>query len=378
MGGAVGGQGLHRLNPANRLVQLFQQIALEGFQVRGHGGTDVLHQRNLRRLPVDRSDRLGETLGSRAHQFAVGRHADRQRQRTLGATSLAAFDGALYRRLGAGDHHLARGVEVHGADHFALGRFGAGGNHVSIFQAENGSHAALPGRNRFLHQLATTLHQLDRFTEGQAAGSLTLGEAVKLVERRGQLMQEAVPAGQGGMAAILGLEDADVIAACAEAAQGEVVSAVNFNSPGQVVIAGAKAAVERAIEGCKARGAKRALPLPVSVPSHCELMRPAAERFAESIAAINWQAPQIPLVQNVSAAVASDLETLKRDLLEQLYKPVRWVESVQTLAANGATQLVECGPGKVLAGLNKRCAEGVSTSNLNTPDAFAAARAALA
>src|SRR3989344_4109905 len=165
---------------------------------------------------------------------------------------------------------------------------------------------------------------------------------------------------------------------CAEAAQGEVVSAVNFNSPGQVVIAGAKAAVERAIEGCKARGAKRALPLPVSVPSHCELMRPAAERFAESIAAINWQAPQIPLVQNVSAAVAADLDTLKRDLLEQLYKPVRWVESVQTLAANGATELVECGPGKVLAGLNKRCADGVSTANLNTPEAFAAARAALA
>ena len=135
-------------------------------------------------------------------------------------------------------------------------------------------------------------------------------------------------------------------AACAEAAQGEVVSAVNFNSPGQVVIAGAKAAVERAIEGCKARGAKRAMPLPVSVPSHCELMRPAAERFAESIAAIDWQTPQIPVVQN--------------------------------LAAKGATNLVECGPGKVLAGLNKRCAEGVSTSNLNTPDAFAAARAAQA
>ncbi len=189
---------------------------------------------------------------------------------------------------------------------------------------------------------------------------------MKLVERRGQLMQEAVPAGQGGMAAILGLEDADVLAACAEAAQGEVVSAVNFNSPGQVVIAGAKAAVERAIEGCKARGAKRAMPLPVSVPSHCELMRPAAERFAESIAAIDWQAPQIPVVQNVSAQVPADLETLKRDLLEQLYKPVRWVESVQTLAAKGATSLVECGPGKVLAGLNKRCAEGVSTSNLNT------------
>lgn len=221
-------------------------------------------------------------------------------------------------------------------------------------------------------------HSLGEYSALVAAGSLSLGDAVKLVKRRGELMQEAVPAGQGAMAAILGLDDAVVVGICAEAAQGEVVSAVNFNSPGQVVIAGAKAAVERAMEACKAAGAKRALPLPVSVPSHCELMRPAAERFAESVNAIDWQAPQIPLVQNVRAAVAADLDTLKRDLLEQLYKPVRWVECVQTLAANGAVQLVECGPGKVLAGLNKRCADGVNTSNLNTPDAFAATRAALA
>lgn len=221
-------------------------------------------------------------------------------------------------------------------------------------------------------------HSLGEYSALVAAGSLTLTDAVKLVERRGQLMQDAVPAGQGGMAAILGLDDAVVIDACAEAAQGDVVSAVNFNSPGQVVVAGAKAAVERAIEVCKAKGAKRALPLPVSVPSHCELMRPAAERFAEAIAAIDWQVPQIPLVQNVTASVVSDLETLKADLLQQLYKPVRWVESIQTLAAQGALQLVECGPGKVLAGLNKRCADGVATHNLNTPDAFAAARAALA
>lgn len=221
-------------------------------------------------------------------------------------------------------------------------------------------------------------HSLGEYSALVAAGSLTLADAVKLVERRGQLMQDAVPAGQGGMAAILGLDDAVVIAACAEAAQGDVVSAVNFNSPGQVVIAGQAAAVERAIEVCKAKGAKRALPLPVSVPSHCELMRPAAERFAEAVAAIDWQAPQIPLVQNVSARVVTDLQTLKSDLLQQLYKPVRWVESVQCLAANGATRLVECGPGKVLAGLNKRCAEGVVTFNLNTPDAIAATRVALA
>ena len=220
-------------------------------------------------------------------------------------------------------------------------------------------------------------HSLGEYSALVAAGSLSLAAAVKLVEHRGQLMQQAVPAGQGGMAAILGLEDADVLAACSEAAQGEVVSAVNFNAPGQVVIAGGAAAVERAIEACKARGAKRAMPLPVSVPSHCALMRPAAERFAEAVAAIDWQAPQIALVQNVSAAAVTDLEGLKRDLLAQLYSPVRWVESIVCLSAQGVTDLVECGPGKVLSGLNKRCVKGINTHNLDTPDAFAAANAAL-
>lgn len=193
-------------------------------------------------------------------------------------------------------------------------------------------------------------HSLGEYSALVAAESLAFADAVKLVERRGQLMQQAVPAGQGGMAAILGLEDADVLAACAEAAQGEVVSAVNFNAPGQVVIAGAAAAVERAIEACKARGAKRAVALPVSVPSHCELMRPAAEQFAASVESLQWQAPKISLVQNVSAAVPADLDTLRRDLLAQLYSPVRWVESIQLLAEKGVTELVECGPGKVLAG----------------------------
>lgn len=220
-------------------------------------------------------------------------------------------------------------------------------------------------------------HSLGEYSALVAAGSLTLADAVRLVERRGQLMQQAVPAGQGGMAAILGLEDADVLAACAEAEQGEVVSAVNFNAPGQVVIAGAASAVARAIEACKARGAKRAMALPVSVPSHCALMRPAAEQFAASIEALSWQAPSIALVQNVSAAVPADLAVLKRDLLAQLYSPVRWVETVQYLAEQGVTELVECGPGKVLSGLNKRCVKGVNTHNLETPDAFAAARAAL-
>jgi len=221
-------------------------------------------------------------------------------------------------------------------------------------------------------------HSLGEYSALVAAGCLPFADAIKLVELRGQLMQQAVPAGQGGMAAILGLEDADVLAACAEAAQGEVVSAVNFNAPGQVVIAGSAAAVERAIEACKAKGAKRAMALPVSVPSHCDLMRPAAERFASSVESIEWQAPQIPLVQNVSAAVVADLEVLKRDLLAQLYSPVRWVESMVALGDRGVTSLVECGPGKVLSGLNKRCVKGVSTYNLDTPEAFAAARAALA
>ena len=221
-------------------------------------------------------------------------------------------------------------------------------------------------------------HSLGEYSALVAAGALAFADAVKLVERRGQLMQQAVPAGQGGMAAILGLEDADVLAACAEAAQGEVVSAVNFNAPGQVVIAGAAAAVERAIEACKARGAKRAMPLPVSVPSHCALMRPAAEQFAEAVNALTWQMPKIALVQNVSAAAATDLDILKRDLLAQLYSPVRWVESVQFLAGQGVEALVECGPGKVLAGLNKRCVKGINSYNLDTPDAFAAACAALA
>ena len=221
-------------------------------------------------------------------------------------------------------------------------------------------------------------HSLGEYSALVAAEALTLVQAVRLVECRGQLMQQAVPEGEGAMAAILGLDDADVIGACAEAADGDVVSAVNFNAPGQVVIAGSAGAVARAIEVCKARGAKRAMPLPVSVPSHCELMRPATERFADAVTEIDWRMPSIPVVQNVSAAVAPELETLKRDLLAQLYNPVRWVESMEYLARQGVTDLVECGPGKVLSGLNKRCVKGVATHNLDTTDSFAAARAALA
>lgn len=220
-------------------------------------------------------------------------------------------------------------------------------------------------------------HSLGEYSALVAAGSVGLADAVRLVARRGQLMQQAVPAGMGAMAAILGLEDEQVIEACALAAQGDVVSAVNFNAPGQVVIAGSAAAVERAIEQCKEMGAKRAMPLPVSVPSHCELMRPAAEQFAADITAINWQAPLIPLIQNVTAAVVQDVEAVKTNLLAQLYSPVRWVETVQCLAGQGVTDLVECGPGRVLGGLNKRCAKELKNHNLDACDAFEATLAVL-
>ena len=221
-------------------------------------------------------------------------------------------------------------------------------------------------------------HSLGEYSALVAAGCLAFSDAVRLVERRGQLMQQAVPAGVGGMAAVLGLEDADVLAACQEASQGDVVAGVNFNAPGQVVIAGHAKAVERAIDLCKAKGAKRAMALPVSVPSHCALMKPAAEQFAESLDAVRWAAPVMPVVQNVTAAVVSDLESLKHNLLAQLYSPVRWVESVITLHQKGITDLVECGPGRVLSGLNKRCIKGMRTHNTDTLEAFVATRAALA
>src|SRR5690554_4830367 len=216
-------------------------------------------------------------------------------------------------------------------------------------------------------------HSLGEYSALVASGALELADAVRLVRRRGELMQQAVPAGTGAMAAILGLDDEQVRDACAVAAEGDVVSAVNYNAPGQVVIAGSAAAVERAIEQCKAMGAKRALPLPVSVPSHCELMRPAAEQFAQALAAVVWHKPNIALVQNVSAEVVTDLAVLEQNLLAQLYSPVRWVESMVCLAAQGVTDVVECGPGKVLSGLNKRCIKGVNTYSLDSPEAFAAA-----
>ena len=221
-------------------------------------------------------------------------------------------------------------------------------------------------------------HSLGEYSALVVAGVIGLADALRLVERRGQLMQQAVPAGEGAMAAILGLTDEQIIDLCAQAAEGEVVSAVNFNAPGQVVVAGQKAAVQRAIEACKAAGAKRAIELPVSVPSHCALMRPAAEQLAKDFEQLNWQEPAITLVQNVSARPAPDMTTLRAQLVEQLYSPVRWVESVEYIAAQGVTDLIECGPGKVLSGMNKRCAKGVATHNLDSAAGLAAALAQFA
>lgn len=197
-------------------------------------------------------------------------------------------------------------------------------------------------------------HSLGEYSALVAAGSLSLADGVKLVEDRGRFMQQAVPAGVGAMAAILGLEDEQVIAVCSSAAGGEVVSAVNFNSPGQVVIAGHAAAVERAVEGAKQAGAKRALMLPVSVPSHCSLMLPAAEQLATRLAGITINTPTIAVLNNVDVTAESDVDAIRDALRRQLFCPVRWVETINAITGQGIQQLVECGPGKVLAGLNKR------------------------
>lgn len=216
-------------------------------------------------------------------------------------------------------------------------------------------------------------HSLGEYTALCCAGVLTLGDAVRLVEKRGQLMQSAVPEGQGSMAAILGLEDEQVRAACAEAANGDVVEAVNFNAPGQVVIAGSVAAVQRAVEACKAAGAKRAMPLPVSVPSHCALMRPAAEQLVDVIGGLRLHEPEIAVINNVDVAVETDVGRVTDALVRQLYSPVRWAETVQKLAADGVTLAYECGPGKVLAGLVKRIDRSVEVVALENAAALQAA-----
>ncbi len=197
-------------------------------------------------------------------------------------------------------------------------------------------------------------HSLGEYSALVAAGVIAFADAVPLVRFRAQAMQQAVPVGQGGMAAILGLSDEDVIAACAEAALGEVVEAVNFNAPAQVVIAGHKDAVERACVLAKAKGAKRALPLPVSAPFHSSLLKPASDALRVYLDKLHFSVPQIALVNNVDVAIVNDPAAIKDALVRQAANPVRWVESMNKIAAGGVTRLVECGPGKVLSGLAKR------------------------
>lgn len=197
-------------------------------------------------------------------------------------------------------------------------------------------------------------HSLGEYTALVAAGVIAFADAVPLVRFRAQAMQEAVPMGTGAMAAILGLDDDAVRAACAESAQGEVVEAVNFNAPSQVVIAGHKSAVERAAAAAKTRGAKRALMLPVSAPFHSSLLKPAAERLGIRMQEIAFKAPQITVINNVDVAAVSDPSLIKDALSRQACNPVRWVETIRAFAAQGVTHVVECGPGKVLAGMTKR------------------------
>lgn len=210
-------------------------------------------------------------------------------------------------------------------------------------------------------------HSLGEYSALVAAGVIDFKDAVPLVRLRAAAMQEAVPLGTGAMAAILALDVPAIREACAASAQGEVVEPVNFNDPSQTVIAGHKGAVERAMEACKAKGAKRALALPVSAPFHSSLIRPAADKLAARLAELTFNAPTISVINNVDVAIETDPEKIKDALIRQAYNPVRWVETMQKVSSMGITQVAECGPGKVLAGLAKRCADtlvGVALADL--------------
>ena len=240
---------------------------------------------------------------------------------------------------------------------------------VAVFRAWQASAGRLPA--------CLAGHSLGEYTALVAAGSLAFPDAVRLTRYRAEIMQQAVPAGVGGMAAILGLGDEDVRAACLEAAAGEVLEPANFNSPGQVVIAGHRSAIERGVEAAKARGAKRAIPLAMSVPSHCSLLKPAARLLQHYLETVPLQAPTIPVIHNATVSEASTPGAIREALVQQLYSPVRWVETIQAMAARGVTHVAECGPGKVLAPLVKRIQEGMQGLALNDAAALASARDAL-
>jgi len=216
-------------------------------------------------------------------------------------------------------------------------------------------------------------HSLGEYTALVCAGALDFSDAIKLVAARGHYMQGAVAKGSGAMAAILGLEDDAVRDVCARAAGNDIVAAVNFNSPGQVVVAGHKAAVERAAELAKEAGAKRAVLLPVSVPSHCQLMKPAADRLAEDLRQIQIRPPAIPVINNVDVTAPSDPDAIRDALVRQLYQPVRWVEVIQAMLGQGVDTIIECGPGKVLVGLNKRIDKTVNHAALTDAGSLASA-----
>jgi [acyl-carrier-protein] S-malonyltransferase len=220
-------------------------------------------------------------------------------------------------------------------------------------------------------------HSLGEYTALVCAGAIEFADTVALVEKRGETMQNAVPEGSGAMAAILGLDDDQVISVCEQAAQGEVVSAVNFNSPGQVVIAGNAAAVERAMDLAKQAGARRALLLPVSVPSHCSLMQPAAQAFAKHLAAISIKTPAVQVLHNVDVASHDQPDAIREALAAQLFKPVRWVETVRAMHGAGITTILEMGPGKILAGLNKRIEKSMQGIAVQTAEDIEKALTAL-
>lgn len=241
---------------------------------------------------------------------------------------------------------------------------------VAVFRAWQSQNGAKP--------TIMAGHSLGEYTALVAAGALNFADALPLVRYRAQCMQTAVPEGVGGIAAILGLDDDIVRAVCAEGAQGEVLEAVNFNSAGQVVIAGNRGAVERGMELAKAKGAKRAIMLPMSVPSHCSLLKGAAEQLRTYLNNVNVQVPAIPVLHNADVASYNDAAKIKDALVRQLYSPVRWVETVQAFGKQGITHNVECAPGKVLAGLNKRIDTNQQAMAINDGEALKAALAALA
>lgn len=234
---------------------------------------------------------------------------------------------------------------------------------VAVWRAWREGGGAMPAR--------MAGHSLGEYTALVCAGALAFPDAIELVRDRGRYMQAAVPEGQGAIAAVLGLENAALARVCADSAHDQVVEPVNYNAPGQTVIAGHSEAVTRAIEAAKATGAKRAMVLPMSVPAHCSLMRPAAEQLKERLAGISIQPPEVPVLHNVDVSLTGSADQIREHLVAQVRSPVRWTECIEALVSQGITQTVECGPGRVLAGLNRRIDRGLGSQSIDSPDLLA-------